>query len=198
VVAIVDADEDKVEADLLAGLLACPDCGEALDPWGYSTWRPLRCGAEEVRFRPRRSICRSCAKRTHVLLPDSTLIRRRDHVEVIVCAIESKAAGESRAAIAEGLGRHADTVRGWLRAFTRDAEAIRAHFTRWAHALDPLLGPIDPAGSPVKDALSAMGVAVRAAVLRFGPRREWSLVSVLSCGALICNTNVPYRAVVVA
>ena len=60
VVAIVDADEEKVEADLGGGLFACPDCGRALARWGYSSWRPLRRGAEEVRFRPRRSICRSC------------------------------------------------------------------------------------------------------------------------------------------
>ena len=59
-VAIVDADEEKVEADLGGGLFACPDCGRALARWGYSSWRPLRRGAEEVRFRPRRSICRSC------------------------------------------------------------------------------------------------------------------------------------------
>jgi hypothetical protein len=197
VVAIVDADEDKVEADLLAGLVACPDCGRALGCWGYSTWRPLRRGAEEVRFRPRRSICRPCGH-THVLLPDSSLLRRRDHVEVIVAAIESKARGASRADIAQRLGRHVDTVRGWLRGFARNAEANRARFTRWAHALDPLLEAIEPAGGPLKDALSAIGVAVRAAVLRFGPRPEWALISTLSAGALLCNTTVLYRGSVIA
>jgi len=133
-----------------------------------------------------------------VLLPDSSLLRRRDHVEVIFSAIEAKAKGESRADIAKRLGRHVDTVRGWLRAFTDNAEANRALFTRWAHALDPLVGPIEPARSPYKNALSAIGVAVRAAVLRFGPRPEWALISAISAGALLCNTNVPYRGVVIA
>lgn len=197
--AIVDADEDKVEADLLAGRLACPDCKARLSPWGHARCRPVRRGAEEEHIRPRRSICTQCGGtrgKTHVLLPDSTLIRRRDHVEVIVSAIEAKAAGESRASIASRLGRHKDTVRGWLRAFARNAEAIRSCFTRWAGALDPLCEPIEPESSAFKDALSAIGVAVRAAVLRFGPRPASSLVSVLSFGALLCNTDIPLSGAV--
>ena len=197
VAAIVDADEDKVEADLLAGLLACPDCKGPLSPWGHARGRPVRKGAEEERIHPRRSICAQCGGgrgKTHVLLPDSSLIRRRDHVQVIVSAIEAKAAGESRASIAERLGRHEDTVRGWLRAFARNAEAIRSCFTRWASALDPLCGPIEPEASAFSDALQAIGVAVRAMVLRFGPRTASSLVSAMSRGALLCNTNLLYRA----
>lgn len=198
VTVIVGADQDKVEADLAAGLLACPDCKERLSPWGHARTRPLRRGTEEDHIRPRRSICASCGGtrgKTHVLLPDSSLLRRRDHVEVIVSAIQAKAGGESRAAIAGRLGRHGDTVRGWLRAFARNQEAIRACFTRWASVLDPLCGPIVPAGSGASDALAAIGTAVRAAVLRLGPAPASSLVSMLSGGALLCNTNVLYRAV---
>ena len=125
--------------------------------------------------------------------PIRALIRRRDHVEVIVAAIEAKAAGESRAAIAVRLGRHGDTVRGWLRAFARNAEAVRACFTRWVSVLDPLCDPIRPEASAISDALAAIGVAVRAAVLRFGPAPVSSLVSRLSGGALLCNTNILYR-----
>jgi hypothetical protein len=200
VVAIVDADEPKVEADLLGGLLLCPDCSETLGPWGYARWRSLRRGEDLMRFRPRRSMCggRAGCGHTHVLLPDTALIRRRDHAEVIVSAIEAKAQGESRAAIAKRLGRHADTVRGWLQAFARGAEAIRAFFTRWAHALDPGSGPIEPAGSAFRDAVNAFGVAARAWVLRFGPRPVFAVVSALSLGALIHNTNVPYRGSVIA
>ena len=158
---IVDADQDRVEADLVAGRLACPDCKQALSPWGHARRRPLRRGAVEERIRPRRSICVGCGDgrgRTHVLLADSSLIRRRDHVEVIVAAIEAKAAGESRAAIAVRLGRHGDTVRGWLRAFARNAEAVRACFTRWVSVLDPLCDPIRPEASAISDALAAIGV----------------------------------------
>src|ERR1700733_14757277 len=92
--AIVDADEDKVEADLLAGLIACPGCKGELGPWGHSVSREVRRLTESVWLRPRRSMCRAC-KKSHVLLPDSTLIRRRDDVEVIGIALVMRAWGAS-------------------------------------------------------------------------------------------------------
>jgi len=194
VVVIVDADEDKVEADLLAGMLACPDCRGELGPWGRAVRRELRrlLGSEWVS--PRRSRCRSC-KKSHVLLPDSTLLRRRDAVEVIGRALLMRAEGTSIARIAAELGRLVETVRGWLAAFSAKVEAIRAHFTRWARVLDPLGEPIESAGSAFPDAVSAIGVASRAAVLRFGPRPQWSFLSLLSGGGLLSNTSFLYRTV---
>ncbi len=196
-VAIVDSDEDKVETDLVAGLIACPDCRGELGPWGRSVRRELRrlLGSEWIR--PRRSRCRSC-KKSHVLLPDSTLLRRRDGVEVIGTALLMRAEGASAARIASALVRSVEIVRGWLACFRDNVEAIRAHFTRWARVLDPLGEPIEPAGSAFKDAVSAIGVASRAAVLRFGPRPQWSFASVLSGGGLLSNTRLLYRAALVA
>ncbi len=132
---------------------------------------------------------------TQTLLPDVSLLRRLDDVETIGAAIVAKAAGQGHRPIATALERPQDTVRGWLRTFTRTAEAIRVHFTRWAHALDPLLGPILPAGNAVADAVSAIGEAARAAVLALGPRPLWSLVSRLSGGVLLCNASSPFPAV---
>lgn len=63
------------------------------------------------------------------------------------------------------------TVRRWLARFACHAEAIRAHFTRWAFALDAELGAILPAGDGFADAMEAIGVAARSWVLRFGPGR---------------------------
>jgi hypothetical protein len=40
---------------------------------------------------------------------------------------------------------------------------------RLAVQLDPLLGPVRPAASPLADALIALGTAVAAARLRLGP-----------------------------
>ena len=115
----------------------------------------MRKGAEEERIHPRRSICAQCGGgrgKTHVLLPDSSLIRRRDHVEVIVSAIEARAAGESRASIAERLGRHEDTVRGWLRAFARNAEAIGVAVRAMVLRLLGVIGRSQcPAPSPTAD-----------------------------------------------
>ncbi|MGH7395653.1 MAG: hypothetical protein ACREJF_08650, partial [Candidatus Methylomirabilales bacterium] len=71
----------------------------------------------------------------------------------------------------------------------------RAHFTRWAHVLDPLLGPIEASGDVFADAAAAMGVATRAAVLALGPRPVWSAVSGMTGGALLCHTKVPFPPV---
>jgi hypothetical protein len=187
---MVGTDWDEVEADLVGRRLGCPECGGPLGPWGRARERVLRLGKEERRLRPRRARCLLC-RRTHVLLVDVALLRRRDGVETIGEAIEAKAAGLGHRRIARRLARAKDTVRGWLRAFSRGAERIRAHFTRWVAGLDPLWGPIEPARDPFADALSAIGVATRTAVLTFGPRSPWRLASWMTGGALLCNTSCP-------
>jgi hypothetical protein len=130
-----------------------------------------------------------------VLLPDVALLRRRDEVSVIGAAIWAKVAGEGYRPIAGRLAVHADTVRGWLRRFAQRADQIRAHFTRWAVALDPEIGVVLPAGSGVADALEAVAVAARAWVLRFGPGDPWRIASSLSGGVLLCNTSSRFPAV---
>jgi hypothetical protein len=131
-----------------------------------------------------------------VLLPGVALVRRRDEVAVIGAAIEAWAAGVGHRRIAERLGLPKDTVRGWLRRFVVGAEAIRSHFVRWAFALDPELGPVAPSAGGFAEAVEAIGVATRAWVLRFGPAAAmWSLVSVLSGGALLCHTSCPFPPV---
>ena len=45
-----------------------------------------------LRFRPRRARCQEC-RRTHVVLPDRTLLRRLDRVEVIGAALTDAACG---------------------------------------------------------------------------------------------------------
>jgi transposase-like protein len=189
-VVMVWAEEAAVEAELAGGALRCPACEGELGPWGHARERVIR---GVGRLRPRRAKCRACAK-THVLLPGLCLLRRRDAVMVIGAALAARAAGAGHRPIAERLGVPKDTVRGWLRRFARDAEAIRAHFSRWAFALDPELGPVGPAGSVFADAVSVIGVAARAFVLRFGPREVWPLVAVLSGGALLCHTSCPFPA----
>ena len=191
---IVCADEARVEVELVGGFLGCPSCRGVLGPWGHARARVLRCLAGDRVLRPRRAKCRGCAG-THVLLADIALLRRQDEVAVIGAAIEARASGEACWRIAARLGLPAGTVRGWLRRFVVRAPEIRTLFTRWAVVLDPELGPILPAGGTVADALEAIAVAARAWVLRFGPGRVWSLVSVLSAGGLLCNTSAPLPAV---
>lgn len=191
---IVCAEEARVEVELVGGLVGCPSCRGMLRPWGHGVERVLRCALGDRLLRPRRARCRGC-ERTHVLLPDLALLRRRDEVSVIGAAIEARVGGEGHRRIAGRLGAHADTVRGWLRRFAERAGRIRAHFTRWAVALDPELGAVMPAGGGIADALEAIAVAARAWVLRFGPGDPWRVACLLSGGALLCNTSSLFPAV---
>lgn len=188
---IVGIDVAAVEADLRGGRLGCPSCGSSLRPWGHGVEREVRFRAGTERRRLRRSICRSCSA-THVLVPEDTLLRRRDAVEVIGAALTAKARGAGHRSIAADLGRHASTVRGWLRRFAVMAVELREHFTRWAHALDPSHDAVSPGGSAFRDAVEAVGVLGIVAVRRFGPRPPWSLASVVTGGGLLCNTNSPW------
>jgi transposase-like protein len=190
-VVMVCAEEATVEAELVGGALRCPACRGKLGPWGHARERVVR---GVGRLRPRRAKCRGCGA-THVLLPELCLLRRRDAVAVIGAALAARAAGAGHRRIAERLGVPKDTVRGWLRRFASDAEAIRAHFSRWAFALDPELGAVAPAGSVFADAVAVIAVAARAFVLRFGPRAIWPVVAALSGGVLLCHTSCPFPAV---
>jgi hypothetical protein len=194
-VLMVCADGARVEAELVGGLLACPACRGVLGPWGQARARVVRCAFRELRWlRPRRARCRACS-RTHVLLADVCLLRRRDEVAVIGAALVAGARGRGHRRVAETLGVPEGTVRGWLRRFAAGRDAIRAHFTRWAFALDPVLGPIVPAGSGFADAVEAIAVAARAWVLRFGLAAVWALVARLSGGCLLCHTSCPFPPV---
>jgi len=188
---MVGTDPVVVEADLVGGLLACPLCGGVLGPWGHARWRVVRCrsGVEDRRH-PRRAMCGCCGK-TQVLLGVDGLVRRRDEVAVIGEAIVAKAGGEGHRGIAARLGVPAWRVRRWLRRFAERAVEIREHFTRWAFALDVSLAPLAAAGDALGDAVAAIGVAARAAVLRFGPGPVWSWAAFASGGVLLCNSKCP-------
>jgi transposase-like protein len=187
-VLIVGNDPAAVETDLLAGRLECPACANVLHPWGHARKRILHRLETKEWLRPRRGICAGCGA-THVLLPEDTLARRRDAVEVIGAALTAKAAGSGHRSVAAELGREPSKVRRWFRRFASMAEEIRAHFTRWAHALDPVLGPVAPTGSAFADAVEAIGRAAMAAVRRLGPRPSWPLASVLSGGGLLATRS---------
>ena len=190
-VLMVGNDESAVETELVTGQLSCPCCAEQLGPWGHARFRVLRRrGGEEERLRPRRGRCRGCGK-THVLLCDEALLRRRDEVAVIGEAIEAKAAGIGHRRIAVHLDVPAWRVRRWLRRFSERAVAICEHFSRWSFALDVSLSPSGPGRGALVDAVEAIGVAARAAVLRHGPRPAWCFASFASGGVLLANARCP-------
>ncbi|MGB8879053.1 MAG: helix-turn-helix domain-containing protein, partial [Solirubrobacteraceae bacterium] len=114
-----------------------------------------------------------------------------DAAEVIGEALLAGREGYRR--VAERLGVPAETVRDWRSRFRSRAGAVAAHFLRWTRALDgALLGP-ELQGSPVADALEAIGVCVRVASLLLERRSPWSWVSALTAGGLLAiNTNPPW------
>ena len=189
---IVGTDAVEVERALLAGELACPDCGGQLRPWGSARWRDVRRRKDIERRRPRRSRCGAC-ENTHVLISTDCLLRRRDLAEVIGAALVAKAAGVGHRRAA-GAGVPVSTVRRWLRRFATNAEAVRVFVTVLAHDLDPLLASILPTSTRAGDALEAIATAARAASLRLAPVAPWHFASAASGGRLISNTRWPYAA----
>ncbi len=187
---IVGTDAAEVERALVSGQLACPDCAGRLRPWGSARWRNVRRRSDVERRRPRRSRCDGC-EATHVLISTDCLLRRRDLAEVVGAALVAKAVGlgHRRAGAAEV---PVSTVRGWLRRFAANAEAIRVWFTVLAHDLDPMLAPLVPSPTALGDAVEAVAGAARAASLRLAPVEPWRFASMASRGRLLSNTGWPW------
>lgn len=190
----VSPDPVVVESQLQAGGLSCPGCARGLGPWGWARPRVVRGGDRVVRVRPRRGRCRGC-RATHVLLPATLLSRRADVVAVIGRAL-LLAVGQGWACrrIAGVLAVARSTVRGWLARFGERAEALRAHFTRWALWLEPVWTRLEPAGSPVADALAALLAAGSVAGERLDGVGVWQFAAAATDGRLLCNTSAPFPA----
>jgi transposase-like protein len=185
--------EERVEAALTAGSLACPGCSGRLSPWGYARSREVRMLDGVRRVTPRRGCCHGCGA-THVLCPSWFVPRRRDGADVIGEALRlavHDGAGHRR--IARQLARPPGTVRGWLRAARARAGSLRACATRWLVSLDPELGVVIPAGSDLGDAVEAIIRAARAWVLRCGPGQlgVWERAVLLTGGLLYGQAPVP-------
>jgi hypothetical protein len=131
---------------------------------------------------------------THVLLAVSCLLRRADAAEVIGAAATAKGSGVGYRRIAARLGRPASTVRGWLRALSRNVERVRAVFTALLVELDPLTGRLPVLGSGFADAVAAVGAAAAAARRRLGvvgAVSAWQLASAVTGGRLLASVESP-------
>lgn len=174
---------DVLEADLAAGRLRCPGCDGPLRAWGYARERQVRTLHDVQVLRPRRACCGVCDA-THVLLPALAVPRRRDAVEVIGHALLGNARGEGHRRIAARLDRPPGTVRGWLRAFARRADAITSRARSWARTLDNTFLP-GRNDSPVAEAVNALGEATRLVRYRLRMRATpWELSVMLTGGLL--------------
>lgn len=193
----VGDDSCAVEELLGKGLLACPGCGGRLAGWGFARTRrvfgPGRVlpPAEEAAV-PRRALCCGCGC-THVLLPASLLSRRADGTGVIGDMLARAARGQGHRGISADSGVPAGTVRDRLRRFRSAAGRVREFFTRLAGALavDPV--PLDPAGSPLADAVVAVAAAAAAARDRWPAMlavTAWELAAAVTNGSLLSPVTV--------
>lgn len=185
---IVVLDQAQAHRELLAGTLPCWRCSAPLRSWGYARPRSLRlsCGAR-VSLRPRRARCRACSA-TDVLLPAFAPLRSGYAMAVVGPALLASAQGRSHRTIAADLGLPADTVRGWIRKVNGRAEELRTTATRAAYMLDPNLPPIlsTDSGSPLAEAISALGAAAAAARRMFGPiATPWEFLAAIAQGHLL-------------
>ncbi|TVR21366.1 MAG: hypothetical protein EA387_10375 [Nitriliruptor sp.] len=193
---IVADDTHRIEGELAAGELACPECQGELRPWGHARLRRLRTLDGVRLIRPRRSSCVGCG-RTHVLIPGVMIPRRADATAVIGQALLAHAAGKGHRPIAAELGRPPATVRGWLRAFAARAAQTLRHATRWLVRLDVGVVRIepDPHASPAAQTLEVMAAAALAAEKRVGRAVcRWQVVCSLTAGLMLANTSRPYPA----
>ena len=159
--------QQRVEAVLAAGELACPACSGPLSPWGFARSRDVRTLTEVRSLRPRWARCAAC-KSTHVLSPSWVVPRRRDSAQVIGEALRLAAEGIGHRPIAQHVRRPQGTVRGWLRAARTRAESLRACATQRLAALDPEPAAVTATATTLGDAVEAIMLAVRAWALRFG------------------------------
>lgn len=184
----VGNDAARVERMLGEGSLCCPGCGGRLARWGHSRKRtvfgPGRKGRE---IRPRRSRCTAC-RVTHVLLPARLLLRRADEAPVIGAALAAAARGQGCRRAAAEAGVPVDTVRGWLRRAGGRAGLVREVFTKVAAAVSADPVPLEPAGSPLADALVAVAAAAAAAAGRW-PRllavSPWEIAAAVTNATLL-------------
>jgi len=97
------------------------------------------------------------------------------------------ARGQGFRSISAASGVPADTVRDRLRRFRGSAGRVREHFTRLAGILaaDPV--PLDPAGSVLGDAVTAVAAAWAAAAGRWPALTvsAWELAAVVTAGTLL-------------
>ena len=187
---IMVLDSGRVDADLAAGVLACPRCPGVLRPWSWATVRRVRQLDGAMRaVRPRRARCSSCHA-TQVLLPAGCLPRLGDAADVVGAVLVAKASGRGSRSIAAELHRPVSTVRRWLRRVRGEhVQWLRRRGVHHTHALDPeVLTGLLAQPSGLGDAVQALAAAVVAYRCRFEqPIAPWALIAVFVGGRLLAS-----------
>jgi hypothetical protein len=109
-------------------------------------------------------------------------------MEVVGSALLGRAQGRSHRTIAADRGLPGDTVRDWIRKVNGRAEWLRTTATTAANLFDAIFDPPPPTetGSPLAEAISALGGAAAAALRMFGPiASPWELLAAIAQGQLL-------------
>ena len=179
-------DERKTLHDIASGKRGCP-CGGRLRPWGYARLRRIRqLDGSDIALRPRPLLCGLCGK-THVLLPASSLPRRRDSAETVGAALLMAAQGSGHRTIAAHLDRPNSTVRNWLRRAKRGAAWLNRTGVTTAYQYDLGHGPMAVRATPIAEAVDSLSYAAAAMVRRLGllGMPPWSIIVMISRGHLL-------------
>lgn len=158
----------------------CPACGHERVTFAGWWTRLTRRGPVDIH----RVACAAC-KTTHSLWPDVLVARRMDLAELIGAALTAAADGTGHRPIAARLGLPAATVRGWLRAFRRRAQALSSHLLALAATADPAIDP-RTAGPAHAWAVAAVHAFCQA-LQRLGgePSHPWRLAVSATAGRLL-------------
>jgi hypothetical protein len=118
--------------------------------------------------------------------------RRADSVETVGVALLAAASGLGHRRVAARVELPATTVRDWLRRARTNSDAVRADATVATYQLDPVAHRFDPTDSALGDMIDAVGRAVAAWVLRFGPGpAPWQLAVALTGAAILAPVPRP-------
>lgn len=122
--------------DALARKLRCPDCGEALRPWGQVRKGAVRqLGGALLTVRPESARCTGC-QGTHVML-DGLLPRRACSAVLVGQALVAVARRRGHRLIADQLAVPHGTVRGWIRRARARVGQLRAVGVQAVVTLNP-------------------------------------------------------------
>jgi transposase-like protein len=180
-------DTTAARSALARRMLRCPDCGQALKPWGRARERTVcELGGALLTAVPDRARCTGCGI-THVVLDAGLLPRRAYAAPLIGQALVAAARGRGHRRIARDLDVPHGTVRGWIRRARRSAGQLRAAGIQAVVALDPDALPAQARPGELACALDALGAAAMALGDRFGLEHAspWARVTVLTRGQLL-------------
>jgi hypothetical protein len=184
----VECEGNQLDDALRRQQLLCPACGGRLQPWGYARRRIVRRHDREDELRPPRARCLECA-RTHVLLPSTVLLRRRDHVEVIGRAIEHRAAGLGYRSIAASAGVSAFTARRWLRRLADRADELHEQFEALAPSPSCPQAAVPPPADASRETAVLAAIQAAADVQGAAASRLWPFAAHATNGRLLSNTS---------